>query len=133
MDAERQYMGGSRSKVWTYLILLGVLIVGVVVANFALSNPKLAQEGVASFLGLPGWVFPSLTFVIGGLVWWLGLKVETDWPEAVGAFMVAGSVAAGEVMIGWNHFKLGGLGVMPFVIPAAAFLILLAVGMVRSK
>jgi len=132
-EVEREFMGGKRSKIWTYLILFGVLIVGVLIANFALSNPELARNGVDKFLGLPGWAFPIIIGFVGAVVYWLGLKVETDWPEALGAFLIAGAVAAGEIMIGWNKFQLGGLTVLPYIIPAAVFLVLLGFGMTRSR
>lgn len=132
-DVEREFMGGKRSKIWTYLILFGVLIVGVVIANFALSNPELAKNGVDQFLGLPGFAFPIIIGIVGAIVFWLGLKVETDWPEALGALLIAGSVAAAEIMIGWNHFQLGGMAVVPYIIPAAVFLVLLGFGMSRSR
>jgi hypothetical protein len=132
-ELEREFMGGKRSKIWTYLILFGVLIVGVLVANFALSNPDLAKNGVDKFLGLPGFAFPIIIGLVGFVVYWLGLKVETDWPEALGALMIAGSVAAGEIMIGWNKFQLGGMTVVPYIIPAVVFLVLLGFGMTRSR
>lgn len=131
--AETEYMGGRKGKVWTYLILLAVLVVGVIVANFALSNPELAKQGVKSIAGLPSWAFAVIAFVAGVGIFWLGLKIETDWPEAVGAFLIAGSIAAGEMLIGWDRFALGGLKVLPYVFPVAVFLILLMVGMVKSK
>jgi hypothetical protein len=133
MRVENEYMGGRKAKLWTYIILLGVLIAGVVVVNFAWKNPELAESGMESFLGLPSWLFPIITGVIGILVFWLGLKIESDWPEALGALLIAGSVAAGEIMIGWNTFALGGLVVMPYVIPIVTFLILLAIGMNKSR
>jgi hypothetical protein len=133
MQVENEYMGGKKAKLWTYIILLGVLIAGVVVVNFALKNPELAESGIESFLGLPGWVFPIITAVIGIIVFWLGLKIESDWPEALGALLIAGSVAAGEIMVGWNTFALGGLVVLPYVIPIVTFLILLAIGMNKSR
>ncbi len=133
MQVENEYMGGKKAKLWTYIILLGVLVLGVVVVNFAWKNPKLAESGIESFLGLPAWVFPIITGVIGLLVFWLGLKIESDWPEALGALLIAGSVAAGEIMVGWNTFALGGLMVVPYVIPVVTFLILLAIGMNKSR
>ena len=133
MQVENEYMGGRKAKLWTYIILLGVLIAGVVVVNFAWKNPELAESGIESFLGLPSWLFPIITAVIGILVFWLGLKIESDWPEALGALLIAGSVAAGEIMIGWNTFALGGLVVVPYVIPIVTFLILLAIGMNKSR
>jgi hypothetical protein len=133
MQVENEYMGGRKAKLWTYIILLGVLIAGVLVVNFAWKNPELAETGIDSFLGLPSWVFPIITAVVGILVFWLGLKIESDWPEALGALLIAGSVAAGEIMIGWNTFALGGLVVVPYVIPILTFLILLAIGMNKSR
>jgi hypothetical protein len=133
MQPENEYLGGKKAKLWTYIILLAVLIAGVLVVNFALKNPELAETGIESFLGLPSWVFPIITAVIGILVFWLGLKIESDWPEALGALLIAGSVAAGEIMIGWNTFALGGLVVVPYVIPVLTFLILLAIGMNKSR
>lgn len=133
MTAEREYMGGKRSKVWTYLILFGVLIAGVLIANFALSNPDLAKNGVDKFLGLPGWAFPAIAIVVGAGIYWVGLKLETDWPEALGALVISGAIAAGELMLGWSKFELGGMVVLPYVIPAAVFLVLLAVSVVKSR
>jgi hypothetical protein len=133
MEPERQFMGGSRAKMWTYLILFGVLIVGILVANFALSNPDLAKNGVDTFLGMPGWAFPLVTAVIGIGIFWLGLKVETDWPEALGALLIAGSLAAGQIMIGWDKFAIGGMVALPFIFPIIVFVVLLGFGMARSR
>lgn len=133
MGDEREFMGGRKAKMWTYLIVLLILVVGVLVVNFTLSNKELAAKGVDTFLGMPGWAFPLITFVIGILVFWIGLKIETDWPEAVGALMIGGSVFAAEVMIGWDTFKLGGLGALPFLLPILTFVVLLMFGMSRSK
>ena len=65
------------------------------------------------------------------IIFWLGLKVETDWPEALGAFMIAGSVAAFEFIAGWSKFELG-LIVVPYLIPIAVFVLLLMYGMRKS-
>jgi hypothetical protein len=131
MDAERAYMGRSRAKIWTYLILAVVLVIGAVVANAAFSNPEMAKHGVKSFLGLPGWALALVTFVAGAGFYWMGLKVETDWPEFLGAFLIATSVAALEFIVGWSHFELG-LVVLPYLLPIAVFVILLMVGIKRS-
>ena len=130
---ENEYMGGRKAKLWTYIILLGVLIVGVVLVNLFLKSPELARSGLDTFLGLPSWVFPVIAGVLGLLIFWIGLKIETDWPEALGALLNAGAVAAAQVMVGWNHFALGGLAVVPYVVPIAVFLLLLAVGMSKSR
>ncbi len=132
-NVETEYMGGRKAKLWTYLILMIVLVIGAVIVNLAIKDPELMRSGMKSFLGMPSWVFPILGIVAGGLLYALGLKIETDWPEAVGAFIIAGSVAAGEFLIGWEKFALGGMAVVPYVIPILLFLILLMVGMVKSR
>lgn len=130
---ETQYLGGGKAKVWTYLILAVVLLVGVVIANFALTNPQTAKNGFDMFLGLPSWAFPTIALVTGILVYWLGLKIETDWPEGVGAAMVAGAIAAGELMIGWEKFELGGMVVLPYVLPLLVFLGMMGYSVVKSR
>ena len=88
MTAEKAYMGKSRAKVWTYTFLAVLILVGAVVANAAFSNPDIAKNGVKSFLGMPGWALATVTFALGAGIYWIGLKVETDWPEFVGAFLM---------------------------------------------
>ena len=124
-------MGGEKSKIWTYLILMVLLVAIVVVINVVWKNPEGASHGMKSFLGLPAWALATVTFLLGAVVFWGGLKVETDWPEAFGAFLIAGAVAWFEIIIGWNRFELG-LVVVPYIIPIAVFSILLMYGMKRS-
>ncbi|CAN5922827.1 hypothetical protein BH11MYX3_BH11MYX3_30370 [soil metagenome] len=128
---EREFMGKGRSKVWTYLILMVLLVGIVIVVNLVWKNPAAAQDGFKSFAGLPAWALATVAFLVGAVVFWLGLKVETDWPEAIGAFLIAGSVAAFELIAGWNKFELG-LVVVPYLIPIAVFAILLMYGMKKS-
>jgi len=59
-NVETEYMGGRKAKLWTYMILMAVLVIGAVIANFAVKNPELAEKGVESFMGLPRWAFPTL-------------------------------------------------------------------------
>jgi hypothetical protein len=132
-NVETEYMGGRKAKLWTYLIFMVVLVVGAVIVNLVIKDPALAREGVNKFMGLPRWAFPLITGIVGIFVFWIGLKIETDWPEALGAFLIAGSIAAGEILLGWQRFALGGLAVVPYLIPLAVFVILLMVGMVRSR
>ncbi|OFW51252.1 MAG: hypothetical protein A2146_00645 [Actinobacteria bacterium RBG_16_67_10] len=132
-NAESEYMGGRKAKLWTYMILMIVLVSGAVIVNFAVRDPELAKKGVESFLGMPRWAFPSIGVLVGLGVYWIGLKIETDWPEAVGAFLIAGSVAAGEFLIGWQKFAFAGMVVVPYAIPILVFVILLMVGIVKSK
>lgn len=133
MDQEREYLGGKKAKIWTYLIFGLLLAVGVVAANFVVANPALARQLVDRFLSLPPWAFPALTGALGLLIFWLGLKIETDWPEAFGALLVAGSVASAEALVGWERFELGGLTLVPYVVPVLVFLTLLVVGITRSE
>lgn len=128
---ERQFLGGEKSKIWTYLILMVLLVAIAIVVNVVWNNPTRASEGVKSFLGLPGWALATVTFLVGALVFWGGLKVETDWPEALGAFLVAGSIAWFELIVGWNHFAFG-LVVIPYLIPIAVFALLLMYGLKKS-
>jgi hypothetical protein len=130
---EKEYMGGSRAKMWTYLIFAVVLVLGIIIANFALSNPELARNGMDAFLGLPPWAFPLVAALVGLLVFWVGLRLETDWPEGVGALLVSGAIAWGEIMLGWEKFQLGGMVVVPYVIPLVAFLLLMGYSIARSK
>ncbi|MBS1120396.1 MAG: hypothetical protein H6Q90_2624 [Deltaproteobacteria bacterium] len=129
---EREFMGSGKSRVWTYLILMILLVAIVIVINVVWKNPEGARDGVKSFLGLPGWMLASIMFVVGGIVFWLGLKIETDWPEAFGAFLIAGAIAWMEMIVGWNKFDLGGLVVLPYIIPIATFALLLMYGMKKS-
>jgi hypothetical protein len=129
---EGEYMGGRKSKIWTYLILMMLLVIGAVVFNLVFNNPTAAKEGVRTFFGLPGWALAAVAFVAGVLIFWGGLKVETDWPEAIGAFLIAASVAAFEVIIGWDRFAPGGVFVLPYILPIGVFVVLLMVGMKKS-
>jgi len=129
---ERNFGGQNRSKIWTYLILGGVLLIGAIVANVAFSNPDLAKNGVSKFMGMPSWALAAVTAVVGAGIYWMGLKVETDWPEFLGAFLITASLVAVEFMVGWNKFALGGLVVLPYVLPLALFGLLIVVGMNKS-
>jgi hypothetical protein len=130
-EPERQFMGGQKSRMWTYLILMVVLVAIVIVINVVWKNPTAASAGFKSFLGLPSWALATVTFLVGAIVFWIGLKIETDWPEAFGAFLIAGAVAWFELIVGWSRFELG-LVVVPYVIPLAVFSLLLMYGMKRS-
>jgi hypothetical protein len=88
MEPEREFMGRKKAKLWTYLIFGTVLVLGVLAANFAVVNPELTRRGVSYFLGLPVGAFPVITGIVGMLIYLLGLKIETDWPEALGALLL---------------------------------------------
>jgi hypothetical protein len=133
MEPEREFMGRKKAKLWTYLIFGTLLVLGVLLANFALVNPDLTRRSVDSFLGLPSWAFPVIAGVAGVLIYMLGLRIETDWPEALGALLIAGSVAWAEFLIGWDRFVVAGLAVTPYAVPLLAFLGLLMMGIVKSR
>ena len=130
-EPERQFMGGQKSRVWTYLIMMVVLVAIVVIINVVWKNPSAASSAAKSFFGLPGWALATVMFLIGATVFWVGLKIETDWPEAIGAFLIAASVAAFELIAGWSKFELG-LVVIPYIIPLGVFVLLLMYGMKKS-
>lgn len=130
---EEEFMGGSKARVWTYLILAGLLLVGLLVANFVWENPGDAKAALDGFLGLPGWAIAAIFAVAGIVVFWLGLKIEADWPEALGALMISGAVLAVEMMVGLDTFRLFNIGFMPFFIPLMVFVVLFGVGLVKSK
>ncbi len=131
-SAEKEYAGASRSKMWTYAIIGVVLLLGAIIVNVAFSNPELAKNGVSTFAGLPGWALALVAFLVGAGIYWMGLKMETDWPEFLGAFLISGSIVAAEFIVGWNHFAVGGLIVLPYILPLLVFVVLVMVGMKKS-
>ena len=66
-------------------------------------------------------------------MFWFGLKIEADWPEALGAAMIAGAVLAVEMMIGLDTFRIAGMSFMPYFIPLGVFVALFGVGLFKSK
>lgn len=128
---EKAFAGKSRAKMWTYLIVAGLVLVGAVIANLAFNDPKTAKDGVTTFVGLPAWILALVGIVVGAGIYWLGLKIETDWPEFIGAGLIGISLYALEVIIGWSRFELG-LVVTPYVLPLLVFVILVMVGMKKS-
>jgi hypothetical protein len=133
MYAENQYLGRRKSRLWTYMIAALGLVVGAVAINLAIANPELAQKGIETFFGLPRWAFPIIGVFVGAIVFRVGLHIEADWPEALGALLVAASVAAGQVLFGWNKLALGGLVLVPYAIPVVIFLAMMMIGTARSK
>ena len=131
-QAEHSFLGKHKDKMWTYLILMMVLIAIVVVINLVWQNPARASAGMKHFIGLPAWALATTAFLVGAIVFWLGLKVEADWPEAIGAFLISGSIAWFEIIVGWKHFDIGGMFVLPYLIPLVAFVLLLMYGMRNS-
>jgi hypothetical protein len=122
-----------RGRMWTYLIVGTLLVLGAVIVNFAMKNPELAEKGIDTIAGLPSWAFPAGTATVGAIMFWIGLKIETDWPEYLGAALVCGSVAAGEVLLGWSKFELGGISAIPYAIPALVLIVMLMVANAKSR
>lgn len=133
MSGERRFAGGRRDKLWTFFIVGGLLLGAILVVNYVLINPSVARRGVSRFMGMPSWVYPIIASVVGLVIYWLGLKLETDWPEVLGAALIAGSIYWGEVMLGWRKFALGGLAAFPVILPLSIFLVLVVIAMVKSK
>jgi hypothetical protein len=130
---ETRFLGSRKAKLWTFMFLGLLLVVGILVANYVLVDPDGARRKVDFIAGLPSWAFPLIGFGVGALFYWVGLKVETDWPEFLGALLIAASFAAVQWMIGWEHFELGGLTVIPYILPVFLFLVLLIISMVKSR
>jgi hypothetical protein len=122
----------QKGKVWTYLIMIMVLVGAVILINVVWNNPTRAEQGIKDFFGLPGWVLASIAFVVGSLIFWGGLKVEPEWPEALGAVTIGGSIAAFEIIVGWNKFDIGGMVVIPYLIPLVVVVGLMMYAMKRG-
>jgi hypothetical protein len=122
-----------KDKMWTYLIFMFLFVAIIVVINLVWKNPAAAQESVKHFLGLPGWALAAILALVGVLVFWIGLKMEPDWPEAVGALMIAAAVVWFEMIVGWGKFDFGGLVVIPYLIPLAVFVLLLMYAVRNSR
>ncbi|MBL9103233.1 MAG: hypothetical protein JNL82_19970 [Myxococcales bacterium] len=125
----RQYKG----RKWTYLIVGTMLVLGAVIVNFAVNNPELAQKGIDTIAGLPSWAVPAIGAGAGGLLFYVGLKLEADWPEYIGATLVAASIVVAEVLLGWKNFEFGGIVVIPYAIPALVLLVLLMISNAKTK
>jgi hypothetical protein len=128
---EKAYMGKSRAKMWTYVFVAVLVLTVAIIANLVMKNPEAAKTGVKEFAGLPTWLLATIIGVVGVGIYWVGLKVETDWPEFVGAGMVAGSIVVFEFVIGWKRIEMG-LIVLPYIIPLAVFVLMMIIGMKKS-
>lgn len=123
----------QKGRVWTYCIVGILLVLGAVVANFAMKNRELAEQGIDTIAGLPAWSFAAMAGGVGAILFWVGLKIETDWPEYVGAALICGALLAGEVLLGWQNFEVGGIAAIPYAIPALALIFLLMIANAKSK
>ena len=131
--SENRFLGMRKDKLWTFLIVGVLLLISFVVLNYVVSDYESAKSGVNKFLSLPGWLYPIIIGAVGLVIFWLGLKIEADWPEVVGAGLIAGAVGVGEVMIGWKKFAVGGMTIVPIAIPILVFLVFIIIGMLRSR
>ncbi len=122
----------TRSKTWTYMIVALGLLGAIVLVNVVFSNPAAAKHSLDSLFGLPGWALWVGIAAVGALIFWGGLKVEADWPEHLGALMIATAVAAGEILVGWHRFELGGLVVLPYLFAPLVLVVLYIVAMQKS-
>lgn len=122
-----------KGRVWTYLIFATGLVLVAVLANLVIANPELATKGIETIAGMPAWAFPTITAAVGLLIFYVGLKIEADWPERFGAILVAGSIAGGEFLLGWQNFEIGGLKVVPYAIPVLVCLVLMMIANVKSR
>lgn len=127
--ALRSYKG----RKWTYLIVGTMLVLGAVALNFAINNPELTEKGIATIAGLPSWAFPAGAAGVGALLFYIGLKLEADWPEYLGAALIAGAIVGGEVLLGWKNFELGGIVVLPYAIPVLVLIVLLMVSNAKTR
>ena len=71
---ERSFLGKHRDKMWTYLILMALLLGIVIVINVVWKNPTRAEEGMKHFIHLPAWALATVAFLGGAIIFWLGLK-----------------------------------------------------------
>lgn len=131
--AERETEWEHKDKMWTYLLVLALFIAALLIVNVAWKNPAAVGASVRSFLGLPGWLLAVILAAIGALVFWLGLKMEPDWPEAIGAFLIAAAITWLELIVGWAKFDVGGLAVVPYLIPVVVFVLLLMYAVRNSR
>ena len=131
--ADNQFLGMRKDKLWTFVIMAVLLVIGFVVINFVVQDYDAAKKGVGKFLSLPGWLYPIIIGGVGLVVFWLGLKIEADWPEVFGAGLIAIAAGVGEVMIGWKKFAVGGMGIVPILIPIGVFFLFIIIGMLRSR
>jgi hypothetical protein len=122
----------GRSRAWTYLIVAMVLIALVLLGNVVLSNPDASKHALDRFLGLPGWALTVIVGVVGAIIYWLGLKVEADWPEHLGAVMIAAAATAGELLFGWHRLEFGGLVVLPYLVAPLILVVLFVIAMKKG-
>ncbi len=130
---EREFLGGSKARRWNYLILGTLLLLGMWAGQAAWEHPDEARTVLEGLIGLPAWAMVSLVSGLGAMMFYLGLKIEADWPEALGAALIAGAFLAVEILFGLQHFVFGGITLTPYVLPLLVFAALFGVGLARSR
>lgn len=129
---ESRLMANVRNKLWSILIVGGGLVLAFVLLRYVIMSPDKAKAGYSTIVGMPGWLTPIIMIVIGAGMFWLGLKIRSDWPEMIGAGLIAGAVGVTELMIGWQTFAIGS-SFTPIVIPAVVFIALILFSQMRSR
>lgn len=129
---ESRFMANIRNKLWSILIVGVVLVLAFVLLRYVIMSPDKAKAGYDTIVGLPGWLTPIIMIFIGAGLFWLGLKIRNDWPEVLGAGLIAGAVGVMELKIGWQKFAIGS-SFTPILIPAAVFIVLIIFSQIRSR
>ncbi|MFH2009773.1 MAG: hypothetical protein ABI333_24475 [bacterium] len=129
---ESRFMANIRSKFWSILIVGVVLVLAFVLLRYVIMSPDKAKVGYSTIAGMPGWLTPIIMMALGAVVFWLGLKVRSDWPEVLGSGLIAGGVGVAEMKIGWQKFAIGS-SFTPVLIPAVLFIVLIFIAQVRSR
>ena len=129
---ESRLMANLRNKLWSILIVGATLVVAFVLLRYAVMSPDKAKAGYKTIAGMPGWAVPIIMILAGAGIFWLGLKVRSDWPEIIGAGLIAGAVGVVELMIGWQKFAIGS-SFTPIIIPAIVFVALIFFSQARSR
>ncbi len=131
-NRESRLMANLRNKIWSIAIVGGTLVLAFVLLRYIVMSPDKAKAGYSTIAGLPGWLTPIIMVALGAGIFWLGLKVRSDWPEILGAGLIAGAVGVTEMMIGWHKFAIGS-SLTPILIPAAVFVALIIFSQMRSR
>jgi hypothetical protein len=129
---ESRFMANIRNKLWSILIVGGTLVLAFVLLRYVVMSPDKAKVGYHTIAGLPGWATPIIMVALGAGIFWMGLKVRSDWPEILGAGLIAGAVGVTEMKIGWHYFAIGS-SFTPILIPAVVFVLLIIFSQMRSR
>jgi len=129
---ESRLMANIRNKLWSILIVGGTLVLAFALLRYVIMSPDKAKAGYSTIVGMPSWLTPIVMILAGAGIFWLGLKVRSDWPEIIGAGLIAGALGVTELMIGWHKFAIGS-SFTPVIIPVAVFVVLILFSQMRSR